>query len=167
MCCETIILQCAVLTGLVFSCYCHIQSIGGWHSLFMSAIWDRAHDTDLFLMNWLNRITFDQSIPCILFKFVRITELTWVLTFWTRMHSSRMRTIRCSGHLSCHAHPPDMHAPLSCMHTPLPHMPPCQVCPLPHLHPSIDRMNDTRLWKHYLSTTTLADGNKYIHLSEQ
>ena len=35
----------------------------------------------------------------------------------TRMHSSRMRTVRCSGRLSCHAHPPAMHAPL------------CHACP--------------------------------------
>ena len=72
------------------------------------------------------------------------------------MHSSRMRTVRCSGHLSCHAHPPAMHSPamyapchacpLSCMppcHTrlpchahPLPYFP-CHTCPLPHMPPTM------------------------------
>ena len=28
--------------------------------------------------------------------------------------------------------------------------------------PSVDRIPDTRLWKHYLSATTVADGDKYI-----
>ena len=70
------------------------------------------------------------------------------------MHSSKMRTIHCSGHLSCHACPPPathatsaMHAPLCTMHThchvcppphhacPLPHMPLCHACPLPSCTP--------------------------------
>ena len=50
-----------------------------------------------------------------------------------------MRTVRCSGRLSCHAHP-------SAMHTP----------PPPHRG-----QNDRRLWKHNLSATT-ADGNKNL-----
>ena len=70
------------------------------------------------------------------------------------MDSSRMRTVRCSGCLSYHAHPlphmpPDMHAPChtcpSVMHTSPatrcpcyacrpPHMPPpCHAHPLPHM----------------------------------
>ena len=74
----------------------------------------------------------------------------------TRMHCSRIRTARCSDHLSCHAHPcyacpPAMHAPpchahpLLCtpathaplwhtspaMHVPLPCMPPATPAPLP------------------------------------
>ena len=70
----------------------------------------------------------------------------------------------------CHAHPPPpphtMHAPhhtclhLPCMptamHTPLPHMPP----PTMHATPPVDKILDTCLWKHYLSATTVADGNK-------
>ena len=71
------------------------------------------------------------------------------------MYFSRMRTVRCSGHLSCHAHtlpcmPPchvdshTMHAPRPCMPSchacPLPCMPPCHTCTLPctppyHAHP--------------------------------
>ena len=43
------------------------------------------------------------------------------------MHSSRMRTVRCSGHLSCHACMP------LATHTPLPHMPPAMHASLPHL----------------------------------
>ena len=54
----------------------------------------------------------------------------------TRMHSSRMHTIHCSGPLSCHARPchacphhtcpPATHAPLA-THTP------CHAHPLPHM----------------------------------
>ena len=78
--------------------------------------------------------------------------------FETRMHSSRMRTVHCSGRISCHARPharplpcmppamhapchaplpcppPAMHTPLPCM--PLPHMSPYHACPpLPHMTP--------------------------------
>ena len=70
------------------------------------------------------------------------------------MHSSRTRTVRCSGHLSCHAcplchaHPLAMyapsithalcHVPLPATHTPsiyapLSCTPPCHACP-PLLH---------------------------------
>ena len=71
-------------------------------------------------------------------------------TFETRMHFSRMRTVRCSGcHAcpppSCHACPLATHAPLPCMspttHTPLPctllpHMPPPPAMhgPSPAMH---------------------------------
>ena len=115
------------------------------------------------------------------------------------MHSCRMHTVRCSGRLSCHAHPlplqhtpPVMHAPLPCMplpctapyhpwppamhmlpaiHAPLPHMPPathspCHACSLPCMPlpppcmpcvhaPTVDRILNTRFWKHYLSATTV------------
>ena len=103
-----------------------------------------------------------------------------VLRYWleaeaTKMHSSRMHTDRCSGCLSCHAHPlphmpPPCHAcPPPAMHTALPHRAPfamhtslCHTCPpLPCTHHGqIER----RLWKHYLSATTVettvADGKK-------
>ena len=56
------------------------------------------------------------------------------IRFITRMHSSRMRTARCSGHLSWHAcpcHPPlAMYAPYH-THSPL-HMPPCHTPPAMH-----------------------------------
>ena len=67
-----------------------------------------------------------------------------------RMHSSRMCTVRCSGHFSCHTHPlPHIpchaHPPPPCM--PLPHMPPtmnaphhapsCMAPTLPHMPPAI------------------------------
>ena len=100
-----------------------------------------------------------------------------------------MRTIRLSGRLSCHAcpmphipltmhMPPAMHALPPCML--LPCMPPthapCHTCPPSHMppspmplathaHPLVDRILDTRLWKHYLSATTVADGNnQHIYL---
>ena len=92
------------------------------------------------------------------------------------MHSSRMRTVRCCGNLSCHemspchacpllsmpptTHGPTaMHAPLLCM--PPPCMPPCQACPprqahspamhtpLPCTPLPVARILDTHLWKHY------------------
>ena len=99
------------------------------------------------------------------------------------MHSSRMHTICCSGHLSCHTCPmpnmsPTMYTTLPCMspakHTPchtcpLPCMPStpttyatCHACPPPHMPPSVDRILDTCLWKHYLSATTVADGKNYL-----
>ena len=57
----------------------------------------------------------------------------WAINAWsveealweTRMHCSRMRTVRCTGRLSWHACPPFTHVPLSCMS-------PCHACPLPH-----------------------------------
>ena len=83
----------------------------------------------------------------------------------TRMHSSRLRTIRCSGRLSCHAHPPATHGPLPCIPPPFTCMPPAthgpnthaphHVCPprpcmSPIMHapprhahpPPVDRMTD-------------------------
>ena len=96
----------------------------------------------------------------------------------TRMHSRRMHTVRCSDLLSCHTCPPLPHTPpchacpLPCM-PPLPCTPPCQAHPLPCTplplfspctpppSPSIPPWTDRRSWKHYLSTTTVADG-KYI-----
>ena len=109
-----------------------------------------------------------------------------------RMHSSRIHTVRCSGRLSCHAHPLAMHTP-SChahpppaMHAPAIHAPtmhaPCHTHPpamhaphhahpLPCTPPPVDRIFDTRLWKHYLSATTVADDNntfiwKYLSQSK-
>ena len=45
---------------------------------------------------------------------------------------------------------------------------PRHTCPLPckiprHTRPPPDRILDTRLWKHYLSASTIADGNKRFH----
>ena len=77
-----------------------------------------------------------------------------------------MRTICGSGWLSCllPSMPPTMHAP--CHAHPLPHMPPptmhdpCHACPPALLTPLPCEQNDRRLWKHNLSATTAADGNK-------
>ena len=86
----------------------------------------------------------------------------------TRMHSSRMHTIRYRGRLSCQAHhplpcilpchtcslpcmPPAMHAPChACspiMHIPLPHMPPTMHAPHapPATHPLLRRPPATQL----------------------
>ena len=52
------------------------------------------------------------------------------------MHSGWIRTVCCSGRLSCHAR-----------------------------HPHVHRILDTRLWKHYLPPTTVADGNNISTLS--
>ena len=68
-------------------------------------------------------------------KHVIASRQYWHLVTWnqksikTRMHSSRMRTVRCSGRLSCHVHPlPHMSPPPFAMYTafsmhPLPCMP--------------------------------------------
>ena len=58
----------------------------------------------------------------------------------TRMHSSRMCTVQCSGHFSCHRCP--NHA-IFAMHAPLPCTPPCHTClpwytcPLCYVCPSL------------------------------
>ena len=101
----------------------------------------------------------------------------------TRMHSSRMHTVCCSGCLYCHGPPPHTSPCHACplppmrflaMHThPLPckphsprmppsrHMPPFTThTPLHHVCPPVCGILDTCLWKHYLSATTVADGNK-------
>ena len=86
--------------------------------------------------------------------------------------------------------PPTTHAPLPCMHpchtcplpctppmpplpcTPLPCMPPATHTPLSCMWhapsamqappPPLNRILDTRLWKHYISATSFAGGNKQI-----
>ena len=54
----------------------------------------------------------------------------------TRMYSSSMRSVRCSGRLSCHAPPLPRTTPFA-RHSPLPCMPhavhtSCHACPPPH-----------------------------------
>ena len=74
-----------------------------------------------------------------------------------------MRTLRCRGGLSCHACRPPRHAHPTAMHTPTPftmHAPFTMHTPLCHTCPPMDRILDIHLWKHYLSATTVADGNK-------
>ena len=73
------------------------------------------HDTHFILVYYLN------DFCCEILQ--RITKNMCR----TRMHSSRMRTARCSGRLSCHTCPP----PLSPRMLPSPHMPPtlCHACP--------------------------------------
>ena len=67
-----------------------------------------------------------------------LNKLKAIFSTKTRIHFSRMRIVRCSGRLSCHA------CPLPCMppsmHTLLPHMPPamhtpCHMPTLPHMPP--------------------------------
>ena len=81
----------------------------------------------------------------------------------TRMHSSRMRTVRCSGHVG------ERGVYLrGCL-------PGGGVCRGEggsvqgrwgvYLPSPVDRILDTRLCKHYLSTTTVADGNEKITLT--
>ena len=75
-------------------------------------------------------------------KIVFIIALFCKIIIITRMHSSRMHIVRCSGRLSCHCHPhpcltcpPAMHTPChACppaMHTPCHACLPCYTCPLP------------------------------------
>ena len=86
------------------------------------------------------------------------------LYFETRMHSSRLRTARCSGRLSCHAHCPTTHAHMP----PLPHIPPAMHDPLTNM-PSAKhgapvmhtprRQDRQTLVKTLPSLTSLAGGN--------
>ena len=96
----------------------------------------------------------------------------------TRMHSIRMRTVCCRGHLSCHACPPPSHAcptlqmspathaPSPCMppamhphhtclpcHAPLPHMPPLPCMPNPS--PCTPLHHECPLCHHPLTHTPL------------
>ena len=92
------------------------------------------------------------------------------------MHSSRMRNVRCSGRLSCHACPlpcmplPHMASSL-CMPPPLPHMPPLpHTSPLPYTPPfamHVSLVDKQTLVKHYLSATTVADCNEGDTLLER
>ena len=79
----------------------------------------------------------------------------------TRMHSSRMCNVRCSVRMRegvcpgggvCHNPPP-----AQCWNTP-PRPVHAGIYP-----PPVDKILDTRLWKHYLSATTVTDGN-YQHV---
>ena len=56
------------------------------------------------------------------------------------MHSSRMCTVRCSGHLSCHAFPPAMHSPA--MHALAMHAPPATHAPRHAAVSPVDSMTD-------------------------
>ena len=69
----------------------------------------------------------------------------------SRMHSSRMRTVRCSGRraVGCVCPGEGCVCPGGC----LPH--PHPVNAGIHTPPSPCGQNDRRLWKHYLSATTL------------
>ena len=82
------------------------------------------------------------------------------------MHSSRMRTVRCSGRLFCHAcplpcTPPVMHTPPPCTSLPhippQPHTPPAMHAPLqcpslPHTPPAIHAPTMyTPLWTEFLT----------------
>ena len=84
---------------------------------------------------------------------------------WTRMHSSRMRTTRslttsCS---ICWCLPGERGA---CVSRGQACVPRGHVCPegacMPRLPPLVERILDTRLWKHYLPATTLAFGNEWL-----
>ena len=68
------------------------------------------------------------------------------------MHSSRMRTARCSGHLSCHARPPPCHARPPPAHMPLRH---ARAPP-----PPVKRMTDA-CENITLPQTLFAGGNEF------
>ena len=70
-------------------------------------------------------------------------EMTGKYYLKTRMHSSRMRTIRCSGSLSCHACPLPRTDPPSTMHAPFTtHITFPGHAPFVMHTPSVDRMID-------------------------
>ena len=101
------------------------------------------------------------------------------------LHTHHLPCTPPAMHTPCHAclpathvsqpHMPPCHACLPTTHAPLPCMSPCHKCLTAiqaphHAHPPlVDRILDTRLWKHYLSATSFADGNnrRNIELSEE
>ena len=108
--------------------------------------------------------------------------------FITRMHSTRMHTIHCSGRLSCHTcppptmHAPTMHAPChACppaMHAPLPCMSPATHIPLCHAFPPSPCMspltthapppvNRQTFVKTLPLATTVPDGKKQYCMGQQ
>ena len=107
------------------------------------------------------------------FKINNIATATAKSQEITRMHSSRMRTVRCSGrpgggsawrvsaqggvcHTALHIACWDTHPqPSACWDT---HPTPPSAC----WDTPPDRILDTRLWKHYFSANTLADGNDVL-----
>ena len=93
--------------------------------------WLKHYFSDILKIKFLSKL--EAKAPLKDFKHV---TRNYILSIKTRMHSSRMRTARCSGRLSCHACP---------RHTcPLPHMPPP---PLPRM-PSATH---TPLWTEFLT----------------
>ena len=122
------------------------------------------------------------------FKINNIATATAKSQEITRMHSSRMRTVRCSGRPGGRGLPggclPRGMLPLplaycmlgytppaQCMLGYTPHPAQCMLGYTPHPAkcmlgypppPSPDRILDTRLWKHYFSANTLADGNDVL-----
>ena len=88
-----------------------------------------------------------------------------------RKHSSRsVRTVRCSSRLGCVCFRrgcvlPEGGVPVRGV--------PAGGCTFPSacwdthtLSPSVDRILDTRFWKHYLSTTSFADGKNYTDVQD-
>ena len=99
-------------------------------------------------------------------KHVIASRQYWHLVTWnqksikTRMHSSRMRTIRCSGRLSCHVHPPATRPPPLCHVHPLLHAPPamhalCHAHPLPCIPPPHSDESMVCFHKWFLCTPSL------------
>ena len=81
-----------------------------------------------------------------------------------KKHFSRMRTVGCMPPLSrmspCHAcshHAFPLPCPPPAMHAPCHTCPPCHAPPAMHTHLPCTPpgQNDRRLWKHYLSATTV------------
>ena len=70
----------------------------------------------------------------------------YVFIFITRMHSNRMRTVRCSGYLSCHACPPATHTTSPLSRTPQApcHAWPCAMHNLPATPPTTHTPCHTR-----------------------
>ena len=81
-------------------------------------------------------------------SFFQVFQVEWEPCYIekTRMHSSKMRTVRCSGRLGRGGGVCLGGVSARGVYT-------------PH---TVDRILDTHLWKHYLSTTTVADGNYLV-----
>ena len=86
----------------------------------------------LLFAQWMRTVLFSIFIMSLSMAF-GVFPLHSEETRQTRMHSSKMRTARVSGHLSCThaspAHPPTMHIPTPTMHIPTPTTyVPCHIC---------------------------------------
>ena len=101
---------------------------------------EEKNDRKLLVAAILSEVMISKNSSVLDSEYSDSTRISWKPLFLkicrTRMHSSRMRTARCSGRLSCHTcptchthtpcHTPPCHACPPATHTP------CHACPLPH-----------------------------------
>ena len=115
------------------------------------------------------------------------THMCWISTIYHRGYGMAYQWSQCQGQVSLmyrvmhnHRITPGGAHPTACPWPPLPVHTPTHTCPnacwntdplpaqmhagihIPHSHP-VDKMTDTRLWKHYLPATSFVGGNNKLN----